>query len=133
MEAAALNRLTERTIGAAMRIHRRLGPGLLENAYWACLCYEVASAGLRHEVQKAIPLVYDGVKIDCAYRADLVLEGTVLVEVKALEVIAPIHSRQLHTYLRLGNYPIGLLLNFGAPTMKAGIKRIVNNFPEEGR
>ena len=133
MEAAALNRLTERTIGAAMRIHRRLGPGLLENADWACLCYEVASAGLRHEVQKAIPLVYDGVNIDCAYRADLVLEGTVLVEVKALEAIAPTHSRQLHTYLRLGNYPIGLLLDFGAPTMKAAIKRIVNNFPEEGR
>lgn len=125
----AVNQLSAGAVAAAIRIHQTVGPGLLENAYLACLCYELTSAGLPYELQKAIPLVYHGARIDCAYRTDLVIAGQVLVEVKALEAIAPIHCRQLHTYLRLGNYPVGLLLNFGAPTMKAGIRRIVNGYP----
>ena len=129
--AETLNRLTSSVLDAAIRIHRALGPGLLESAYLACLEYELTEAQLRLERQRAVSLVYKGVRIDCGYRADIVVECRVLIEVKAQEAIASIHTRQLHTYLRLGQYPVGLLLNFGAPTMKAGIKRIVNNFPDQ--
>jgi GxxExxY protein len=127
--ADALNNLTSIIISAAIGIHRTFGSGLLEHAYLACLCHELKSAGLALEVQKPISLIYRGVKIDCAYRADLIIEGVVLVEVKAIDALAPFHERQLNTYLRLTECPVGLLLNFGAPTMKAGIKRVVNGFP----
>jgi GxxExxY protein len=113
-------------IGAAIRIHRALGPGLLEKAYWGCLCFELYSAGMRIETQKPLPLVYRGVNIECAYRADLIVEGLVIVEVEAVNGLAPIHSRQLLTYLRLANCPLGLLLDFGGETMKAGIERVLN-------
>jgi GxxExxY protein len=106
---------------------------LLENAYLACLQYELTEAQLRTERQRAVPLVYRGVRINCGFRADLVVESSVLIEVKAQEALSPIHTRQLQTYLRLGQYPVGLLLNFGAPTMREGIKRIVNNFPDQKR
>lgn len=129
--AEGLNRLTSNVLDAAIRIHRALGPGLLENAYLTCLEYELMEAEIRFERQRAVPLVYKGVTMNCGYRADLVVEGSVLIEVKALEVLAPIHIQQLQTYLRLGDYRVGLLLNFGAATMKAGIKRIVNRFPDE--
>jgi GxxExxY protein len=101
-----LNSLTSTIINAAIRIHRTVGPGLLEKAYLGCLCYELHSAGLRIETQKALPLVYAGVKIDCAYRADLIVEGLVIVEVKALNGLAPIHRRQLLTYLRIADCPL---------------------------
>jgi GxxExxY protein len=129
--ADTLNQITSIILSAAIGIHRALGPGLLESAYLTCLVHELVAAQLRIERQKALPLVYRGVTIECSYRADLVVEESVLIEVKALETLAPIHSQQLYTYLRLGNFPVGLLLNFGAPTMKAGIKRIVNGFPEK--
>lgn len=125
-----LNSLTSKIISGAITIHRTLGSGLLESAYLACLCWELQSAGLKFELQKAIPLTYKGVRIDIAYRADLIVEGSVLVEVKAIDGLAPVHSRQLLTYLRLADCRVGLLLNFGAPTMKAGIKRVVNGFPD---
>ena len=112
---------------AAIRIHRAIGPGLLEKAYWGCLCFELHSAALRIETQKSLPLVYRGVNIECAYRADLIVEGLVIVQVKALNGLMPIHSRQLLTYLRLANCPLGLLLDFGGETMKAGIKRVIND------
>ena len=131
--AETLNRLTSTVLDAAIRVHRALGPGLLESAYLSCLEYELTEAQLRFERQRAVPLVYKGVRIDCGFRADIVIEGSVLIEVKAQEAIAPIHTRQLQTYLRLGRFPVGLLLNFGAPTMKAGIKRVVNNFPDRKR
>ncbi len=131
--AETLNRLTSSVLDAAIRIHRALGPGLLESAYFACLEYELTEAKLRIERQRGVPLVYKGVRIECGFRADIVIEGSVLIEVKAQEAVAPIHIRQLQTYLRLGQYPVGLLLNFGAPTMKAGIKRVVNNFPDRER
>ena len=131
--AETLNRLTSSVLDAAIRIHRALGPGLLESAYLACLEYELTEAQLRIERQRAVPLVYRVVRIDCGFRADIVVESSVLIEVKAQEAIAPIHTRQLQTYLRLGQYPVGLLLNFGAPTMRAGSKRIVNNFPDQER
>ena len=122
-----LNSITSPIIAAAIRIHRAIGPGLLEKAYWGCLCFELHSAGLRIETQKALPLVYRGVNIDCAYRADLIVEGLVIVEVKALNGLAPIHRRQLLTYLRIADCPLGLLLDFGGETMKAGITRVIND------
>ena len=129
--AETLNRLTSSVLDAAIRIHRALGPGLLESAYLACLEYELTEDQLQIERQRAVPLAYKGVRIDCGFRADIVVECSVLIEVKAQEAIAPIHTRQLQTYLRLGQYPVGLLLNFGAPTMKAGIRRMVNGFPDQ--
>lgn len=128
--AQRLNEITSTIIGAAIEIHRTLGPGLLESAYLACLVWELDAAQLGLESQKAIPLVYRGMRIECAYRADLVVEGSVLVEVKAIDSLAPVHGRQVHTYLLLGDYRVGLLLNFGAMTMKEGIRRIVNKFPD---
>ena len=125
----ALNALTSAIIDSSIRIHRALGPGLLESAYLGCLCYELHSKRLVFELQKPIPLVYEGVKIDCAYRADLIVSGAVLVEVKAMDAIAPIHLRQVYTYLSLADLPVGLLLNFGAIVMKSGIKRVANGFP----
>ena len=129
--AARLNQLTSTIIEVAIDIHRTLGPGLLESAYLTSLTRDLADARVRIEPQKAVPLIYKDVRVECAYRADLVVEESVVVEVKAIEAFAPIHSQQLYTYLRLGNYPVGLLLNFNAPTMKAGIKRIVNRFPDK--
>ena len=126
----SLNRLTSSIIEAAIRIHRTLGPGLLESAYLQCLRFEIISAGLNVESEKALSLLYRGVTIDCAYRADLVVEGVVIVEVKALDSLAPIHSRQLYTYLRVADCRVGLILNFGAMTLRDGIKRVVNGFPE---
>jgi GxxExxY protein len=123
-----LNRITSTIIESAIRIHRAVGPGLLEKAYFGCLCFELHSAGMRIETQKSLPLVYRGVKIDCAYRADLIVEGLVIVEVKALNGLAPIHRRQLLTYLRIAECPLGLLLDFGCLTMRQGIKRVINGY-----
>lgn len=128
--AESLNDLSAKIIGPAVRVHRELGPGLLESAYTGCLCYELHVAGLSFEVQRPIPLRSKEVAIDCAYRADLIVESGVILEVKALESLAPIHARQLLTYLRLASCPLGLILNFGAPTLRAGIKRVVNGFPQ---
>jgi GxxExxY protein len=128
--ADTLNALTSRIIEAAIDIHRALGPGLFESAYLICLTRDLVDANLRTQTQHAIPLRYKNVNVERAYLADLVVEESVLVEVKAMDAFAPIHDRQLDTYLRLGNYRVGLLLNFGAETMKAGIRRRVNRFPE---
>ena len=128
--ADQLNEITSSIIAAAIRIHRALGPGLLETAYLACLCHELRQLEVRLETQKAVPLVYGDLRIDCAYRADLLVERSVIVEVKAADLLAPLHARQLHTYVKLAACPFGLLLNFGAPTMRDGIKRIVNQFPD---
>ena len=130
VSADDLNRLTSTVIAAAIGIHRALGPGLLESAYLACLVHDLTSASLHIDRERSVPLVYRGVSVACAYRADLVVENLVLVEVKAVDMLGPIHSQQVRTYLRLADLPVGLLLNFSAPTMKEGIKRIVNGFPQ---
>lgn len=122
-----INRITSKIIDCAIRVHRAIGPRLLESAYYGCLCFELHTAGLPFETQKALPLVYRGVNIDCAYRADVVVEGLVIVEIKAINGLVPIHRRQLLTYLRIADCPLGLLLDFGGETMKAGIKRVVND------
>jgi GxxExxY protein len=130
LAAEGINQITSTIIAAAIKIHRALGPGLLEAAYRACLCHELAKRRLRFESELALPLLYEGVHISCAYRADLVVERVVVAEVKAVETIAPVHLRQLQTYTSLADCRVGLLLNFGAPTMKDGIRRVVNRFPD---
>src|SRR5918994_7622713 len=122
----ALNSITSAIIAAAIEVHRHLGPGLLESAYQACLVFELRQRGLQVEVEKALPLVYKGMRLDCGYRLDLVVNGKVIVDVKSVEELAPIHDAQLITYLRLANCQVGLLLNFNVPVMRQGIRRKVN-------
>lgn len=130
VSAESLNRVTSIIVQSAISVHKALGPGLLESAYFACLCFELSKSGVAIETQKALPVTYRGVHIDCAYRGDLIVAGQVIVEVKAMQSLAPIHSQQLYTYLRIADCRVGLVLNFGARTMKEGIKRVVNDFPE---
>lgn len=122
--------LTPEIIGAAIKIHRKLGPGLLESAYEACLAYEIENLGLRVERQKAVPLIYEAVKLDCGFRADLVVEGRVAAELKCKEALHPVDEAQLLSHLRLLNIPVGLLINFHVVLLKDGIRRMVNNYQE---
>jgi GxxExxY protein len=122
--------LTPEIIGAAIKIHRKLGPGLLESAYEACLAYEVQHLGLCVERQKPVPLIYESVKLDCGFRADLVVEGRVAVELKCKEAIHPVDEAQLLSHLRLLGIPVGLLINFHVVLLKDGIRRMVNNYRE---
>jgi GxxExxY protein len=122
--------LTQKIIGAAIKIHRKLGPGLLESAYEACLAYELQQAGLRVERQKAVPLIYGTVKLECGFRADLVVEGQVVVETKCKESLHPLDEAQLLSHLRLLNITVGLLINFHVVLLKDGIRRLVNNYQE---
>jgi GxxExxY protein len=122
--------LTQEIIGAAIKIHRRLGPGLLESAYEACLAYELQTLGRRVERQKAVPLFYEGVKLDCGFRADLIIEGRVAVELKCKEALHPVDEAQLLSHLRLLNLPLGLLINFHVMVLKDGIRRLANNYRE---
>ena len=126
----ARSRTTERIIGAAIKIHRRLGPGLLESAYEACLAYELEKAGLYVQRQKAVPLVYEMVKLDCGFRADLVVNGEVVVEIKCKEALHPVDQAQILSHLRLLNLHVGLLINFHVAFLKDGITRMVNNYEE---
>ncbi len=111
-------------------MHRTLGPGLLESAYEECLCHELSLRGITFERQRPLPLTYKGVRLDCGYRLDLVVAGAVVVEIKAVATLEPIHEAQLLTYLKLGNWQAGLLMNFNVPVLKNGIRRIVNNLSE---
>jgi GxxExxY protein len=125
-----LNEITYAIIGAAMKVHRILGPGLLESAYEACLAYELEKLGLRVERQKPIPVIYEEVKLDCGFRADLLVEGCVVVECKAKEALHPVDGAQVLSHLRLLKLSVGLLINFHTVDLKAGIKRVVNNYQE---
>jgi len=120
-----LNQLTEEIIGAAMDVHRALGPGLLESAYLVCLCHELKLRGIAHEYERPLPVRYKGVNLECGYKVDLVVENRVVVELKAVEKLHPVHEAQLITYLRLGGWKIGLILNFNVPVLKDGIRRKV--------
>ncbi|MBI5864042.1 MAG: GxxExxY protein [Planctomycetes bacterium] len=130
MEAQGLNRVTEQIIGAAIEVHRAVGPGLLESAYEACLAWDLAQRGLSVERQKGLPVVYRDVRLDCGFRIDLLVEGAVIVEVKAVDRLERIHEAQLMSYLRLSGCKVGLLINFNVPLLRDGIKRIVNRFGE---
>lgn len=117
--------LTERIIGAAIDVHRALGPGLLESAYEACLAFEMRDRGMNVVEQVDLPLVYRGLHLDCGYRIDLLVEDSVIVELKCVKSLEPIHEAQLLTYLRLARKRVGLLLNFHTPVLKDGILRRV--------
>ncbi|MGA2072506.1 MAG: GxxExxY protein [Terriglobia bacterium] len=117
--------LTEKIIGAAIEVHRVLGPGLLESAYEECLCHELHLRGIAFVRQQPLPVVYKGVRLDCGYRLDVVVEGRVIVELKTVDRILPIHEAQLLTYLRLAGIRTGLILNFNVPVLRQGIKRMV--------
>jgi GxxExxY protein len=129
-EAHRLDAITRRVIGAAIEVHRRIGPGLLESAYNACLSFELREIGLRIEEEVPLPVIYRDVRLDCGYRMDFVVEDAVILEIKALEQVAPVHSAQLLSYLRLADKRVGLLINFHVRVLKDGIRRIFNDFPE---
>jgi GxxExxY protein len=126
-----LNQLTDTIIGAAMEVHRGLGPGLLESSYEMCLCRELSIRGIPFERQVPIPVEYKGVKLDCGYRADIVVDGAILVEIKAIDSLLPIHDAQLLSYLKLGGWKIGLLINFNVELLKHGLRRRVLGLNEE--
>lgn len=121
-----LNKITESIIGAAIEVHRSLGPGLLESAYLACLVYELTERGYKVMQQVSLPLIYKDVKLDCGYRLDLLVNDVVIVEIKSVDGLAPIHEAQLLSYLKLADCKIGLLINFNVKMLKYGIKRLAN-------
>jgi len=125
-----LNKITEAIIGAAINVHRTLGPGLLESAYEACLAFDLCDSRFSIEQQKSLSVIYKDVKLDCGYRLDLLVEKEVIVELKSVEKILPIHKAQLMSYLKLSGCKVGLLINFNVEILKDGIVRIVNNFPD---
>jgi GxxExxY protein len=125
-----LSLLTKEIIGAAIEVHRLLGPGLLESAYEECLCRELALRNLHFERQVSLPVEYKGAKLDCGYRIDLLVENSVVLELKSVESISPLFKAQMLTYLRLGKWEVGLLINFNVPVLKQGIKRMVLNYKE---
>lgn len=131
-EREKLDRITKQIIGAAIDVHRALGPGLLESAYEACLVFELGTWS-RGGTAEAAPVLYREVKLDCGYRLDLLVEETVIVEIKTVNCLAPIHQAQLLSYLRLSGCKVGLLINFHAKVVKDGIRRVVNDFPDSPR
>ena len=128
-----LNQLTDAIIGAAMEVHRALGPGLLESSYEMCLCRELSIRGIPFEQQVPVPAEYKGVKLDCGYRADIVVDGAILVEIKAIDSLLPIHAAQLLGYLKLRGWKVGRLINFNVELLKHGLRRRVLGLVEEVR
>lgn len=122
--------LTSKIIGAAIKVHRSLGPGLLESAYESCLAYVIKKLGLRVERQKPVPAIYEEIKLECGFRADLVIENQIVVELKCKEAIHPVDEAQLLSHLRLLKIPVGLLINFHVVLLKDGILRMVNHYEE---
>ena len=122
-----INTLTGNVIGAAIEVHKTLGPGLLESAYEECLCHELNLRGISHERQVPLSIQYKEVKLDCGYRIDILIDKTIILELKVTEKTEPIHKAQLLTYLKLAGLKIGLLINFNVPILKDGITRLVND------
>ena len=121
-----LNKISEIIIGCSIKVHKALGPGLLESTYEVCLAHELKKAGLKVQSQVALPVVYDGIKLDAGYRIDLLVEDAIIVELKAIDSLLPTHEAQLLSYLKLDGKPLGLLLNFHVSVLKNGLKRIRN-------
>ncbi|HJQ58104.1 MAG TPA: GxxExxY protein [Vineibacter sp.] len=117
--------LTGRVIGLAIDVHRSLGPGLLESAYEECLCFELSEAGIPFRRQVPMPITYKSVRLDCGYRLDILIEEKLVVELKTVEKLLPVHEAQLLSYLKLGTFPVGLLLNFNVPVLRDGVRRLV--------
>jgi GxxExxY protein len=122
------NQLTETIIGAMIEVHRELGAGLLESAYEECVCHELQLRGLGFQSQVPLQVVYKGKRLDCGYRIDILVENAVAIEIKSVKALEPIHDAQLLTYLRLGGWQVGLLVNFNVRILKDGLKRMVNNY-----
>jgi GxxExxY protein len=122
-----INDLTYKVIGSAIEVHRELGPGLLESAYQKCLLYELRKVGLQVEEEKSLPIIYKEIKLDHGYRIDLLVENALVIEIKTVENFTDVHFAQVLTYLKLGSYPIGLLMNFNSKILKNNIKRFINN------
>lgn len=120
------NEIANRVIGLAIEVHTALGPGLLESAYQECLFYKIGKAGLKVEKEKPMPLIFEEVKLECGYRIDLLVENKFVIEVKSVEALNDIHLAQTLTYMKLGNYKLGLLINFNVALLKNGIKRVIN-------
>lgn len=118
--------LTEQIIGACIDVHRELGPGLLESAYLECLCHELTLRGLNHQREVPLPVRYKGIALDCGYRIDLIVDGKVIMELKTVEKLIPVHEAQLLTYLKLTGLRVGLLVNFNSAVLRNSIKRMVN-------
>ena len=125
-----INNLSSTIIGAAIEVHKALGPGLLESVYEECLCHELSLQDLSFERQKPLPVAYKGTKLDCGYRLDIIVENTIILELKSCKKIEPIHKAQLLTYRKLSGLHLGLFLNFNVPVMRDGIIRIVNELKE---
>jgi GxxExxY protein len=120
------NQIANQIIGCAIEVHKALGPGLLESAYQECLFYKIQQVGLAVEKEKPMPLVFENVKLECGYRIDLLVESKVVVELKSVESLTDVHLAQTLTYMKLGNYKLGLLINFNVVLLKQGIKRVIN-------
>jgi GxxExxY protein len=125
MNTSELDSLAERVIGAAIEVHRTLGPGLLETAYRVALCHELSSISIPFEFEKPLPVRYKGALLDCGYRLDMVIAGRIVLELKAIEALLPIHQAQLLSYLKLGGFRLGYLINFHERLLKNGIKRLI--------
>ena len=125
-----INELSSNIIGAAIEVHKALGPGLLESAYEECLCHEFSMRGLQYARQKLLSITYKGKKLDCSYRLDVIIEDKIILELKACEKVEQIHKAQLLTYLKISGLNLGLILNFNVPIMRDGIVRIVNDLKE---
>ena len=121
-----LDAITYKIIGLAIEVHKQLGPGLLESAYQECLYYEIINSGLTVEKQKILPIIYKDIKLDHGYRIDLLIENKIVIELKTVEAFTDVHFAQILTYLKLGNYPLGLLINFDSKILKNNIKRFIN-------
>lgn len=120
------NEIANKIIGIAIEVHKALGPGLLESAYKECMYYKIGNTGLYVEKEKPMPLIFEEVKLDCGYRIDLLAERKLVIEIKSVEALNDIHLAQTLTYLKLGNYKLGLLINFNVVLLKDGIKRVIN-------
>ncbi len=131
IDLSRVNATTDVIIGAAIKVHRGLGPGLLESVYLACLTYELRKANLEPKTQVRVPVRYEEVRIDCGLRLDIVVSDLVVVEVKSVRRLARIHDAQVLTYLKLSGYPVALLINFNVPQLKKGLKRLLNAHPAE--
>ncbi len=125
------NEISNKAIGLAIEVHKALGPGLLESAYKECLAYKISQSGYFVEKEKPMPLVYESVKLECGYRMDLLVEHKIVLEIKSVDALNDVHLAQTLTYLKLGNYKLGLLINFNVALLKNGIKRVVNNLQEQ--
>jgi GxxExxY protein len=122
------NEIAHKVLGLSIAVHKVLGPGLLESAYKECLAFKLSGMGLHVEKEKPMPLVFESIKLECGYRIDLLVEGKVVIEIKSVESLNDVHMAQILTYMKLGNYKLGLLINFNVLLLKHGVRRVINGY-----